>query len=226
MQRTMVQGIEVVEVHQSLLVLNKPEGMLAVPGRGEHMQDCLSSRIQAEWPEALVVHRLDMATSGLMVLARGPDAQRALSQAFARRLVRKRYEAVVWGRLLPQACPPSPDADDGWQTIDLPLLVDWPNRPRSIVSTDLGKPSRTRWRVLRHHSAPDTTRVELMPVTGRSHQLRVHLQALGHPILGDALYASPEGLAASGRLLLHATDLALPCPETGRTLQFQCQPPF
>lgn len=226
-------GVQLVAEHPTLLVFNKPAGLLSVPGKGEALQDCLSARVQALWPEALVVHRLDMATSGLIVMARGPAAQRSLSAAFAERQTHKRYEAVVWGRLNTAAnlagsgarFDADNDADaEGWHTINLPLIVDWPNRPRSIVSHELGKPSITRWRVLQH--GPDTTRVALQPVTGRSHQLRVHLQALGHPILGDALYATPQALAASPRLLLHATELSLPEPDTGDMLHFHSAAPF
>ncbi|MEQ1661332.1 MAG: pseudouridine synthase [Thiobacillus sp.] len=202
----------------SLLVFDKPSGLLAVPGRGIDKQDCLSARVQAQYPDALIVHRLDMATSGLMVMARGLVAQRALSQAFAARQVHKRYIAVVAGRL-------DPPAQD-WGTIDLPLRLDWPNRPLSKVDHQQGKPSQTRWRVLGHDSDQDTTRVELEPVTGRSHQLRVHLCALGHPILGDSLYAPPEVQARAGRLLLHACELALPHPLTGEARTFGSPVPF
>jgi tRNA pseudouridine32 synthase/23S rRNA pseudouridine746 synthase len=201
-----------------LLVLDKPSGLLAVPGRGADKQDCLSARVQARYPDALVVHRLDMATSGLMVMARGPAVHRALSQAFAARAVKKRYIAVVAGRL---DAPPQ-----DWGEIDLPIVVDWPNRPLRIVDYQLGKPSLTRWRVLRVDEAGSRTRVELEPVTGRSHQLRVHLRELGHPILGDALYAPPAVQALSGRLLLHAWSLGFAHPVTGAALAFESQPPF
>jgi len=201
-------------------VLDKPAGLLAVPGRGADKQDCLSKRAQALWPEALVVHRLDMATSGLLLMARGAEAQRHLSMAFAARAVHKRYEAVVHGLLAP------PESADGWGEIDLPLILDWPNRPRSIVDPERGKPSLTRWRVLAQDRASGSTRVALEPVTGRSHQLRVHLQALGHPILGDALYAPPEVQARSDRLLLHACALRLPHPGSGQACDFSSPAPF
>lgn len=208
----------------ALLVLVKPSGLLAVPGRGEDKQDCLSRRAQAQWPDALVVHRLDMSTSGLVVMARGLEAQRALSRAFELRQVHKRYQAVVAGRLV------NPQPDNGWNTIDLPLAVDWINRPRSKVCVETGKPSLTRWRL----GEPQTpvehtgigTRVELEPFTGRTHQLRVHLQALGHPIVGDALYATPAQQVLSHRLLLHADMLELPHPVTGRRLRFHSPCPF
>jgi tRNA pseudouridine32 synthase/23S rRNA pseudouridine746 synthase len=217
--------VRVLHVDDHLLVLDKPAGLLSVPGRGPENADCLSARVQAVWPDALVVHRLDMATSGLLVMARGIEAQRRLSHAFAQRHTHKRYEAVVWGLLQ----PPEDTADasaPGWQRIDLPLVVDWLNRPRSIVSHQLGKPSTTLWRVLAHDPAARTTRLDLRPITGRSHQLRVHLQALGHPIVGDNLYAPPEALAASPRLLLHACDLSLPHPASAEVTQWHSPPPF
>ncbi|MDP2418768.1 MAG: RluA family pseudouridine synthase [Hydrogenophaga sp.] len=209
-----------------MLVLVKPTGLLAVPGRGEDKQDCLSHRAQAEWPDALVVHRLDMSTSGLVVMARGIEAQRALSRAFEQRLVHKRYLAVVEGRLV------NPQPDNGWNTIDLPLAVDWVNRPRSKVCHETGKPSLTRWRLAQPASqtpevhAGISTRVELEPVTGRTHQLRLHLQALGHPIVGDALYADLAKQALAPRLLLHAEALEVPHPATGQMLRFHSPCPF
>ena len=216
----------------SLLVLNKPAGLLSVPGRGEDKQDCLSARVQSRFADALIVHRLDMATSGLMLMARGPAVQRQLNEAFASRAVHKRYIAVVDGHL------PAPlNTLDGWGDIDLPIAVDWPRRPLRVIDPVLGKPSQTRWRVLAHStahsSAPDdsphfmpTTRLELEPVTGRSHQLRVHLQAIGHAILGDALYGCASTQAQSDRLLLHAHTLTLAHPLDGRELALTCPAPF
>jgi tRNA pseudouridine32 synthase / 23S rRNA pseudouridine746 synthase len=211
-------AIDCLYADDTLLVVDKPSGLLAVPGRGADKQDCLSARVQARFPDALIVHRLDMATSGLMVMARGPAAQRKLSQAFAAREVKKRYIAVVAGRL---EAPP-----EGWGVIDLPIIVDWPNRPLRIVDPLHGKPSLTRWRVLGYDETGTQTRVELEPVTGRSHQLRVHLRELGHPILGDALYAPPGVQALSARLLLHACGLSLRHPVTGALLVFEREAPF
>jgi tRNA pseudouridine32 synthase/23S rRNA pseudouridine746 synthase len=211
-------AIEACYCDDTLLVFDKPDGLLAVPGRGADKQDCLAARAQARYPDALVVHRLDMATSGLMVMARGAAAQRVLSQAFAARAVSKRYIAVVAGRL--EASPGE------WGVIDLPIIADWPNRPLRIVDHQHGKPSLTRWRVLGYEADGSATRVELEPVTGRSHQLRVHLRELGHPILGDALYAPPAVQALSGRLLLHAWSLGFAHPATGAALAFESQPPF
>jgi tRNA pseudouridine32 synthase/23S rRNA pseudouridine746 synthase len=205
----------------SLLVLVKPAGLLAVPGRGPDKQDCLSARAQARHPDALVVHRLDMDTSGLMLMARGAAAQRSLSRAFAERRVSKRYIAVVDGLLDPPA-----DAPGGWGSIDLAIHLDWPNRPLRIIDPRHGKPSLTRWRVLGQDRAARTTRVELEPVTGRSHQLRVHLRALGHPILGDTLYAPPKARAKAGRLLLHAWAMGFAHPATVEWMSFESRPGF
>ena len=199
----------------SLLVLNKPSGLLSVPGRGADKQDCLSSRVQRLYPEALIVHRLDMATSGLMLMARSIAMQRALSGLFERREVHKRYLAVVEGRLAPAPTP------DGWGLTDLPIVVDWPRRPVRIIDAVLGKPSQTRWRALAFDAVTNSTRVELEPLTGRSHQLRVHLQALGHPILGDALYAPEAVQAKAPRLLLHACALGFVHPVSGEALRFE-----
>jgi tRNA pseudouridine32 synthase/23S rRNA pseudouridine746 synthase len=209
-----MSGIQLLHADEYLLILVKPSGLLAVPGRTE--PDCLAARAQARFPDALVVHRLDMATSGLIAMGRSAQAQRALSIAFAERRVHKRYVAVVDGHL--EASP------GGWGEIALPLRCDWPNRPRQMVDPELGKPSLTRWRVLAHE--PGATRVELEPVTGRSHQLRVHLAALGHPILGDELYAPPAALARAPRLLLHAAALALPHPADGTVMRFTDAAPF
>jgi tRNA pseudouridine32 synthase/23S rRNA pseudouridine746 synthase len=206
-------------LHQddTCVVVDKPSGLLSVPGRGPDKQDCAARRVQARVPDALVVHRLDMATSGVWLMARGPDMQRAYSRAFAERTADKRYVAVVAGRV--QA-----DPDQAWQQIDLPLAPDWPRRPLQKVDHTQGRPSLTRWRVLAHEG--DTTRLELAPRTGRSHQLRVHLLALGHPILGDALYAPPEVRDRASRLLLHASALTLPDPHGGPARSWVCPAPF
>ena len=226
--------ISVVFEDDALLVLDKPAGLLSVPGKGDGKQDCLSARVQARYPDALVVHRLDMATSGLMVMARGAWMQRAVSMFFANRDVVKRYCAVVSGNRVSAA----PQAPDVWGVIDLPIAADWPRRPLRIVDSVHGKPSVTRWRLAAHSprvplqaradfdSSAPFTRLELEPLTGRSHQLRVHLAALGHPILGDALYAPPPVLARSSRLLLHACGLRLAHPLSGETLVFASLVPF
>ena len=210
-------SVEIIYADAHLLVLNKSAGLLSVPGRGADKQDCLSLRAQRHYPDALIVHRLDMSTSGLMLMARGAAMQTALSKLFEVRQVFKRYIAVVDGQLPIQA---------DWQLIDAPIALDWPNRPLRIIQADAGKPSQTRWRAVFYDAAADTTRVELQPVTGRSHQLRVHLKALGHPILGDALYAQASTLAKSPRLLLHATELRFQHPVAGAVSVFESPPPF
>ena len=217
--------LDVVFVDDHLAILNKPSGLLSVPGRGEDKQDCLIARAQTLWPEALTVHRLDMATSGLMVIARGPDMQRNLSHAFAKRDVHKIYEAIVSGELH----SPETDDEDAWHDIEMPLLIDWPNRPKSKIDWEHGKPSHTHWRVKNSNSNSNlnhTTRVELKPMTGRTHQLRLHMMAIGHPILGDALYASPDIQAQSSRLLLHARVLQFKHPFTAEWMAFESLVPF
>ena len=213
MLRPMAPGptVNVLHVDDAMIVADKPAGMLAVPGRGEAGRDNLAARVQALFADALVVHRLDMSTSGLMLFARGTAVQRRLCRAFADGEVAKQYVAVVEGRLL-----------DDHGVIDTPLAADWPNRPRQVVDHERGKASLTHWRVLER--GEDSTRLLLEPVTGRTHQLRVHLQWIGHPIRGDALYA-PAPLRAE-RLLLHATRLSLTHPQTGAACQFASAPAF
>lgn len=218
----MWEGLPILHVDDALIVVDKPAGLLAVPGRGADKADCVAARVQRHAPDALVVHRLDMDTSGLMVLARGAQAQRALARAFAQRDVHKTYLAVVAGIPLPA------DGPGGWGDIRLPLIVDWPRRPRSKVDFHHGKPSHTRWRPLALERWGDlwATRVELQPVSGRSHQLRVHLAALGHPMLGDPLYAEGAARCAAPRLLLHAHRLALTHPSRGTPCQWTSPAPF
>lgn len=201
---------DIVYRDESLLVANKPAGLLAVPGRGPDKQDCLSARLQSAFPDALVVHRLDMATSGLMVFARGIGMQRRLSQMFREREVSKRYIAVVSGKLEQEA-----------GEIALPLICDWPNRPKQMVDHTQGKPSLTRYRLLGGEGS--SSRVELEPVTGRTHQLRLHMAAIGHPILGDALYGD---VSSAPRLLLHANSLSFRHPAGGEPLNFSSSSPF
>ncbi len=200
---------------EQFVVADKPAGLPAVPGRPAELHDCLWQRVRDLVPDALVVHRLDMATSGLMVFARGLAVQRLLSGAFAERRVDKQYVAVVAGRVA---------AEQG--EIDWPLAADWPNRPRQRVDAERGKASLTRYRVLQRSPDGTHTRLELTPLTGRSHQLRVHLCALGHPILGDTLYASPEVQARAPRLLLHASGLRFANPANGTPMQFESSIPF
>ena len=203
--------MELLFVDAALVAVNKPAGMLSVPGRGDDKQDCAAARVQSLYPDALIVHRLDMATSGILLFARGLEVQRRLGIAFAQREVHKRYVAVVHGRI---------DGDQG--EIDLPLSADWPQRPRQKVDHEHGKPSLTRWRRLAD-KAGDTSRLTLEPVTGRSHQLRVHLLAIGHPIVGDRLYGCDDG---AERLMLHACELRFTHPLDGRAIELHCEPPF
>ncbi|MEN9418062.1 MAG: hypothetical protein RI988_1682 [Pseudomonadota bacterium] len=195
------------------VVVEKPAGLPAVPGRSAALQDCAWRRVQVHHPDALVVHRLDMATSGLLLFARGESAQRALSGAFESRLVRKGYVAVVAGEL-------KEDAGE----IGLPIGAHWPDRPRRCVDPLRGRPALTRFQVLVREDG--RTRLALEPVTGRTHQLRVHLAAIGHPIVGDALYAPPEAQAGAPRLLLHASRLAVPHPQGGQLVEWTSDVPF
>lgn len=208
-------GLELLYVDDALLVVNKPNGLLSVPGRGAHKQDCLISRLQVEFPDALIVHRLDMETSGLLVLARSKAVHRQLSAMFQRRAVQKSYVAIVDGLIRETA-----------GEIDLPLICDWPNRPRQKVDHQQGKPSRTVFHVLGAGIDAHSTRVELVPETGRSHQLRVHMQSLGHAILGDRLYADEQAQARSSRLLLHAESLGFLHPLTGASIAVTSKAPF
>lgn len=196
-----------------LILIDKPSGLLSVPGRGEEKSDCAIARVQATYPDALTVHRLDMATSGLLLMARGKDMQRALSGLFERGEVEKAYLADVWGA-------PSPTRGE----IDLPLITDWPNRPLQKVDHDIGKPSRTLYETLSVQNGH--ARLKLTPLTGRSHQLRVHLAAIGHPILGDEFYATGEALAARPRLALHAALLAFVHLATDERMEFEALCPF
>lgn len=199
------------EDHQ-IVVVNKPEGLLSVPGRGDHLADCLISRVQEVFPTALLVHRLDRDTSGVIVFGLTPHAQRNLSMQFEKRSTKKTYVARVAGTI-----------EQKMGTIDLPLIVDWENRPRQMVCHDTGRPAITDWRVVK---ADETeTRVRLMPKTGRSHQLRVHMLALGHPILGDPLYATGAD-ADYDRMMLHSEELRVSHPESGKGLTFRAPANF
>jgi tRNA pseudouridine32 synthase / 23S rRNA pseudouridine746 synthase len=209
--------IRIIHVDPDFIVIDKPSGLLSVPGRGPEKADCAWRRVQTQIPEALTVHRLDMETSGLMVFARSIDAQRYLGKAFENRQVEKEYEAIVASIFV---------GDDG--EISLPLICDWPNRPRQIVDHEIGKPSLTRYRVLARDAASGyagCTRVRLYPVTGRSHQLRVHMQAIGHPMLGDSLYGTGASRNAAPRLLLHAAKLAFPTMNSTKAT-FESAVPF
>lgn len=205
--------LTVLHADDDLLVIDKPSGLLSVPGKAPEHADCIERRARETYPEARIVHRLDMDTSGVMVLAMNAAAHRHLGLQFERRKTSKTYLAEIWGQ---------PDAEEG--EIDLPLICDWPNRPKQMVSQEFGKPALTRWRVISRGER--STRVRLFPHTGRSHQLRVHMLALGYPILGDRFYADGEALAACERLALHAESLELHHPTGGDRILFQAACPF
>lgn len=205
--------LDIIYRDDDILVLNKPSGLLSVPGKGEHLADCLESRAKQRFPSALTVHRLDMDTSGLMVMGLNKFAHRHLSLQFQNRNVDKTYVARVYGIF---------EKESGM--IDLPLICDWPNRPKQMVDFENGKSSQTKWQVIKQ--SENETLVRLTPLTGRSHQLRVHLNELGHPILGDRFYAHNEALAMSDRLCLHATAITVMQPIEKIKMTFEMPSPF
>ncbi len=207
--------LDVVHRDADLLILNKPSGLLSVPGKAADLGDSLQTRAVEKFPEALLVHRLDMDTSGVFVMAMNKAAQRNLGLQFERRKTSKHYIARIWGIM---------EADTG--LVDEPLICDWPNRPLQKICYEHGKPSQTYWDVLERDMERGVTRVKLTPVTGRSHQLRVHMLHLGHPILGDDLYAHKDAYAAADRLMLHAEMLGLYHPEGGEFTEFVEPCPF
>ena len=204
--------LDVVHLDHEILVVNKPSGLLSVPGRGALLADCLITRIQSEYPTALLVHRLDRDTSGVMVFALSPNAQRHLGLQFEKRQTKKTYVARVWGQI---------KADTG--TVDLPIIVDWPNRPKQMICHETGRAAVTDWQVINRDRGE--TRVKLSPKTGRSHQLRIHMLALGHPILGDPFYGTPDSQEAT-RLMLHSHRLRLRHPDGGEMMDFRAKLPF
>ena len=205
--------LEILYEDDHIIMVDKPSGLLSVPGRGPELADCLISRLQIAFPNVLLVHRLDRDTSGVMVFAANPAAQRHLGQQFENRKVKKTYVARVWGAL-------EPDSGE----VDLPIIVDWPRRPLQKICHETGRPAQTRWKVFKRSAAE--SRVRLWPQTGRSHQLRVHMLALGHPILGDPFYAPAEAQENHARLMLHAQELRLSHPQTGRGMSFRAPDPF
>jgi tRNA pseudouridine32 synthase/23S rRNA pseudouridine746 synthase len=196
-----------------ILVLNKPSGLLSVPGKALEHKDCLQYRAQRVFPTATIVHRLDMATSGVLLMAMNKSAHRHISKQFELRQTSKTYVARVFGHV---------QEEQG--TVDLPLICDWPNRPKQMVDHERGKSAQTHWQIL--HRSEHYTYVELSPITGRSHQLRVHMLSIGHPILGDRLYAHEEALGMANRLQLHAKRLAFCHPQSEEELEFHSKPPF
>ena len=207
-------GLDILFQDEYLLVVNKPAGLLSVPGNRPEKQDCMVSRCQAEFGDIHIAHRLDMSTSGIIAFARSKDTVRAMNQLFAEREVSKAYIAVVDGIV----------AQDNGE-INAPLMVDWPNRPRQKIG-EQGKPSCTMYQVLERNPADNTTRLQLTPITGRSHQLRVHMMSIGHAILGDEFYAPDAAFHKADRLLLHAAELAFIHPITGQPVHIHCPPSF
>ncbi|NMP30303.1 bifunctional tRNA pseudouridine(32) synthase/23S rRNA pseudouridine(746) synthase RluA [Thalassotalea sp. M1531] len=199
--------LEIIYQDDDLVVLNKQSGILSVPGRLAEHQDCLQHRVMSVLPTATIVHRLDMATSGILIMALNKSAHVSISRQFEKRQTKKSYLARVYGHLTEKS-----------GEVDLPLICDWPNRPKQKIDHEHGKKAQTLYRVLKEE--PQTSLVELTPITGRSHQLRVHMLALGHPIIGDRLYAHDKALALSNRLQLHAMNLSLSHPVTNQTLSF------
>lgn len=217
-QPPMSPYLDIIFQDEDIVVLNKSSGLLSVPGRLPEHQDCLQNRVKRVLPSATIVHRLDMATSGIMIMALNKAAHVAISRQFEQRKTKKSYIARVFGTIA-----------DIEGSVNLPLICDWPNRPKQMVDHENGKKSLTNYSVLSYStlsSGDETTLVELRPVTGRSHQLRVHMLALGHPILGDRLYAHEKALAVSPRLQLHARNLSLTHPVTGELLCFVAPCPF
>jgi len=204
--------LEVIHHDHEILIVNKPSGLLSVPGKGPHLADCLITRVQDAFPMALLVHRLDRDTSGVMVFALTPHAQRHIGLQFEKRFTKKTYVARVAGRLEPKT-----------GTIDLPLIVDWPNRPLQMVCHETGKAALTEYRVIK--ASDNESRVRMFPKTGRSHQLRVHMLALGHPILGDPFYAKGAALDHP-RLMLHSEELRLRHPDGGEGVRYRAKAPF
>lgn len=209
--------IDIIYQDNDIVVLNKPSGLLSVPGKALEHKDCLERRVKSVYPTATIVHRLDMATSGIMVMALNKAAQRNINQQFATRQTDKTYIARVYGLI---------EKDEG--TIELPLICDWPNRPKQMVCYENGKAATTHYKVLERIADKEDnhTRVQLIPVTGRSHQLRVHMLSLDHPILGDRLYAHQKALKMATRLQLHAQTLSLTHPVSEHKVTFESPSPF
>lgn len=207
------KGLDVLFIDEYLMVVDKPAGLLTVPGRGEDKQDCLIHRVQKNYPDALIVHRLDMDTSGIVIIARNAESHRVLSQMFQDREVKKKYTAIVDGVLT------EPEG-----RIDFPLITDWPNRPKQMVDFEQGKPSLTHYKLLHVNEELQQSRVELIPYTGRTHQLRVHMAKIGHPIIGDRFYGRDK--TPPNRLYLHASEIIFSHPDMQDVIEFTSTPEF
>jgi len=205
--------LDIIFQDDHILVLNKQSGLLSVPGKHDHLKDCLERRVRSVYPTATTIHRLDMATSGLLIMALNRPAHGHIGRQFERRQIKKTYIARVFGKV---------NDDEG--SIDLPLRCDWPNRPKQMVDFDNGRKALTHWKILDRKEKE--TRLKLMPVTGRSHQLRVHTLAIGHPILGDEFYAHEEALSMAARLQLHAYEIELHHPHYKEKISFRAPLPF
>lgn len=205
--------LDILYIDEDVLVVNKPSGLLTVPGKELKHHDSLELRVKIEYPNSFLVHRLDMDTSGVIIFALSKSTQRSLNLQFEKRIVKKLYEARVFGNI---------KEDNGF--IDLPLIVDWPNRPLQKIDAKEGKSALTHWQVLDREG--DVTRVALMPETGRTHQLRVHMMSLGHTILGDRFYGNVAEINLANALQLHAKDLMIIHPKNGKKITFKAPLPF
>lgn len=208
-----MKDVNILFSDEDIIIINKEPGLLSVPGRGAEKLDSVSHRLSLQFPEIHIVHRLDMATSGIMVFAQNKNALRNLQQQFQNRKTQKTYQAIVAGRLRPSQ-----------GAINLPMRCDWPNRPKQMVCYEFGKKSLTRWSVIEFIG--DNTRILLNPITGRSHQLRIHCEALGHPILGDNLYGTEYSQNATTELCLHAQSLTFTHPANNKSMTFSSPPNF
>jgi tRNA pseudouridine32 synthase/23S rRNA pseudouridine746 synthase len=205
--------LDILYIDEDVLVVNKPSGLLTVPGKELKHHDSLELRVKIEYPNSFLIHRLDMDTSGVIIFALSKSTQRSLNLQFEKRIVKKLYEARVFGNIT---------EDNGF--IDLPLIVDWPNRPLQKIDAKEGKSALTHWQVLDREG--DVTRVALMPETGRTHQLRVHMMSLGHTILGDRFYGNVAEINLANELQLHAKDLMIIHPKNGKKITFKAPLPF
>jgi len=205
--------LDILYIDEDVLVVNKPSGLLTVPGKELKHHDSLELRVKIEYPNSFLVHRLDMDTSGVIIFALSKSTQRSLNLQFEKRIVKKLYEARVFGNI---------KEDNGF--IDLPLIVDWPNRPLQKIDAKEGKSALTHWQVLDREG--DVTRVALMPETGRTHQLRVHMMSLGHTILGDRFYGNIAEINLANELQLQAKDLMIIHPKNGKKITFKAPLPF